>query len=160
MKIFFRSFWNKMESSFERNFTEFETRMGSDPEKELELNSEPISDSRRIVLFRIKFAIFHFLVYVICVRIILFYWQSAGCLEDPFLNSFAGKELDTNLYSRGFRFDFHVFLSENESNPDNNTQSIWTLRNLKYNNDDLDPPAFHFSTYVTISEVSGARIPK
>ena len=153
------NFLNKMEPlCFHRSPLGFRTRTSSEHVRSPENESKARSDSKRIIRFRFEFAIFYFLVYVISCGTIFLCLESAGCLEDPFLRSCVGEGLGKNIYGVGFSFDFHAFLSEkNESNIDNETQSIWTMRNLTYYHED-QPTSIrllsNFSTTVSISEVS------
>ena len=55
-----------------------------------------------------------------------------------------------NLYDKGFPFDFHVYLSENETNLDHESRLIWTKRSLTYGDVQF---AHSFSLNVSISEV-------
>ena len=55
-----------------------------------------------------------------------------------------------NLYNSGFSFDFHVYLSENETNFDPESRLVWTKKGLTYGDVQL---VHSFSTNVSISEV-------
>ena len=145
-----------MKSLFDKSSASFATRMSSEPE---EKRKAP-NDLKRIIRFRFGFGLFYFLVFIISLRVIVFCLESAGCLNDPFLLSCFGphKGVRENVYGVGFSFDFHAFLSEKSEPNDNETRSIWSMHNLTY----FDPnwPVFSFSTNITISEVSRARICK
>ena len=62
------------------------------------------------------------------------------------------KEIENlkSLYITGFPFDFHAFLSENETNIDHEGGLVWTEKDLTYG--DLESTST-FSTNVSISEV-------
>lgn len=115
-------------------------------------------DSARLVRFRVKFALFYLLAYVISCKVISDRLQSSGWLISPVLRSCTGpdteEERTKNLYGQGFSFDFHVFLSEHhELNTNEEIRPIWTRPNLIYLDSYLWVP--RFSTNVSISEVIG-----
>ena len=56
-----------------------------------------------------------------------------------------------NIYELNFSFDLHVFISENETNFDHDSELIWKKFKLTYG--DLQS-AFNFNTNISISEVS------
>lgn len=61
-----------------------------------------------------------------------------------------------NLYSDGFVFDFYVYVSENDKNPnfDQTNELIWTEKNLIYNTQQLNDLILEYDTEISISQVS------
>ena len=112
------------------------------------------NDEEVIFRFQKSFSCFYMFVSIVCYGILIWCFKSPGFFEPSDASSCgdANKKIRENLYEVGFSFDVHVFLSANESAIDPESQSIWTIRNLTYW--DNDQRVFDFHTNVSISEVN------
>ena len=141
MKSFFHS-----SESFDSN----RIQINSDLEKK----SKPPRSDKKISEFKIKFISFHIIVGAISFISIL---HICSYYNKDLLNynynlhypPTCSGGYPSDLYNEGFQFDFYVLLSENETNLDPETQTIWTKRNLTYGIQSI----FSFSKNVSISEV-------
>lgn len=119
-------------------------------------NSDPISipntqEKHRAASVIRKFILFHFLVGLIGWYSIFQFFESpqppsccplpVSCLRSP-----------KGLYTRDFSFDFHAFLSENETKFNQESQLIGRELDIAYGD---NRSVLHISRNVSISEVGG-----
>ena len=135
--------FNKMNLVFSK-ISASNIQISSDPEKRRKPRS-PV----QIFRFNIMFALFYSLVFAISFLIILLHTKNRYLEDLPESCPNDQKDLK-NMYEVNFPFDFHTFLSENETNLDPESQLIWTKRSLTYG--DVQS-SFSFSTNISISEV-------
>ena len=123
--------------------TEVQPSQESKRPSEEEIENFEISTSQ----FHTKLGFIGWVVMVLC-------WLSPCFTGSSIPKTCATKDL-RNIYDQNFLFDFHAFISENETDFDPDRELIWRMPNLTYG--DLQS-AFRHNVNVSITEVGSVAI--
>lgn len=121
----------------------------SSPNQVQQVQISKCYDDEEIKNFKASFGQFHGILGTIGWAVMAFCFLSSQFTGPSIPSTCASKDL-RNIYDQKFTFDFHAFISENETDFDEEKELVWRMPKLTYG--DLQS-TFSLSMNVSISEV-------